>query len=209
MFINLSYPINGLSPIKVGGTGTTAKIFPAVAASVPVNAAQPVVPGQLVGGPAALLIPANGSYEGQLFSVNISGTIVTGTTISPTINLVIQSGSSLTAASNTTVATFTAAFAAAVSTKYNFSLSLTLSGDSASGLVCASPKLSEAQINGADQALTLTNLTGVSFLSGAATGQNPIFNGNSAPVAISLVCGVTFGVSDAANSASLMAFNIE
>lgn len=206
---NMAYPVSGVSPVIVGGTGTATKIFPAAAASLPVNASQPVVPGQLVGGPAAMLIPANGSYEGQPFSLQMSGTVTVGTTASPTINFVIQNGSSLTASSNTTIATLTAAFSATISTSYDFNVILTLQGDSKTGKLVASPALSAAQINGANEALTLTALSGISFLANASTGQNPIFQGNASPIALSLVCGVTFGVSDAANSASLMSFMIE
>lgn len=209
MLANQAYPVSGVSPLIVGGTGTTGKIFPAVAASLPVNAAQPLPPGQIVGGPAAMLIPANGAYEGQPFEVVISGTVTTGTTASPTINFVLQNGSSLTATSNTTMATLTAPFAASISTSYDFNLIVLLQGDSKTGKVVANPSLSACQINGANEALTLTALTGISFLTNASTGQNPIFNGNSSSPALSLVCGVTFGVSDAANSASLMSFFID
>jgi len=209
MIPNRSYPINGVSPLIVGGTGTAIKIFPAVSASLPANPAQPIAPGQLVGGPASLVIPADGSYEGQSFSVVMAGSVTFGATASPTLNLVIQSGSSLTGASNTTIATLTAVFAATISTTINYSVVLRLSGDSGSGRLNASPLLSKAQINGTDEPMTFTALTGISFLKNASTGQNPIFNGNSSPNAVQLVCGVTFGVSDAANSASLMEFDIQ
>lgn len=209
MLANQAYPVSGVSPLIVGGTGTTGKIFPAVAASLPVNAAQPIVPGQIVGGPAAMLIPSNGSYEGQPFEVIISGTVTTGTTTTPTINFILQNGSSLTAGSNTTIATLTAPFSASISTSYDFNLIVLLQGDSKTGKVVANPSLSACQINGANEALTLTALTGINFLTNASTGQNPIFNGNSSSPALSLVCGVTFGVSDAANSASLMSFFID
>ena len=48
---NQAYPVSGVSPLIVGGTGTAIKVFPAVSASLPVNPAQPLPPGQLVGGP--------------------------------------------------------------------------------------------------------------------------------------------------------------
>ena len=208
---NQAYPVSGVSPLIIGGTGTAIKVFPAVSASLPVNPAQPLPPGQLVGGPAAMLIPANGAYEGQPFCLIMSGTVTVGGTASPTINFVIQNGSSLTGSSNTTMATLTAPFAATISTSYDFNVIVTLQGDSLTGKVVASPSLSAAQINGANQALTLTALTGISFLSAASTGQNPAVHKGNSPggAALSLVCGVTFGVSDAANSASLMSFFIE
>lgn len=198
MIPNLAIPVSGVSPVTVGGLGTTAKIFPA-----PANA------GSSLTSAAILSIPANGQYEGQPFGVTIAGTVVTGTTTTPTLNFVLQSGTSLTAASNTTVATLTAAFAAAISTKYNFCFSVLFVADSASGKLQGVPNLSACSINGANQAITITALSGINFLSGAATGANPIFNRNVGNVGLNLVAGVTFGVSDAANSSSLMAFYID
>lgn len=208
MLTNLSYPINGLSPLIVGGTGTSIKIFPAVAASLPVNSAQPSVPGQLVGGPAALLIPANGSYEGQAFEVQASGSITCGASTSPTVNFGLYNGTSLTVGSDgTALVTLTSAIAASASHTLPFEVRIRLQGDSVSGIVQVGTV--EAYMNSVTMgATTNTKLTGISFLSGASTGQNPIFNGNAAPAALSLIFGIGFTLSDAGNSASLMQYAI-
>lgn len=194
MIPNLAVPVSGVSPVIVGGLGTTSKIFPSAASASVASLLQ---------------LPANGQYEGQPFGITIAGTVVTGTTASPTLNFVLQSGTSLTAASNTTFATLSAAFTAAISTKYNFCFSVYLVADSASGKLQGVPNFSACSINGANQAITITALTGLNFLAGAATGPNPIFNRNAGNAALNVVAGVTFGVSDSANSASLMAFYID
>ena len=208
MLTNLSYPVSGVSPITVGGTGTSIKIFPAVPSSLPVNAGQPSAVGQFVNGPAALLIPANGSYEGQAFEVQASGSITFGASTSPTVNFGLFNGTSLTVANDgTAIVTLTSAIAGSASHTLPFEVRIRLQGDSVSGIVQIGTV--EAYMNSVTMGSTTnTKLTGISFLSGASTGQNPIFNGNSAPAALSLIFGIGFTLSDAGNSASLMQYAI-
>lgn len=176
----MSYPITSAgvsyaSPSTVGGTLTLAKIFPSLLNNL---------------APASLAVPV--SANGQIITVRASGNLfVHGT--SPTVNLVLQNGSSLTAASNTTVSTGTSAQALTTGATYPFAAVIDLQGDQTSGIV----QVVNAKfvVDGISVALTNTSLTGVSF------------NGSSA--ALNLVVGITFGVSDALNTASLQEFVLE
>lgn len=167
--------INYASPSTVGGTGTTAKIFPSLLNSL---------------SPATLALVQ--AQNGQQVTVKASGTLfVHGT--SPTINFLLQNGTSLTAGSNTTFATLTSVASLTTATQYPFAVKVTLQGDSVSGIV----QVVDAEIvcNGVSGAATKTSLTGINF-AGPGAAANVVF-------------GVTFGVSDALNTASLLQFNAE
>lgn len=199
MYAAIESGVSGLLPANIGGTGTVAKIFPALSKQVPNAGASSL--------PLTLLIPPNGAFEGEEFTVQASGNVTFGSTASPTINFLLQNGSSLTAASNTTIVTLAAAKAGTTSSTFPFSVRIRLQGDSKSGIVQVT--YVEAFMDNATLGTTTnTALTGINFLSGASTGQNPVNDGNTLPVALSLVFGLTFGVSDAANAANLMQFSI-
>src|SRR5258708_3984454 len=105
------------APAKVGGTGAGVKIFPSL-----LNAALPAI------------LQILEQQNGQTIELTASGSLfVHGTT--PTINPVLQSGTSLTSGSNTTVSTLTAAQTLTTNAAYPWSLALDLQGDSASGIV--------------------------------------------------------------------------
>lgn len=199
MYAAIESGVSGLIPSAVGGLGTTAKIFPALGKQQPAGT---------VSFPLTLLIPNNGQFEMEAFEVQASGNVTFGSTANPTINFVLQNGSSLTVGSNTTICTLTAALAGTVSSTFPFEVRVRLQGDSKSGIVQVGTV--EAYMNNATMdATTNTKLTGISFLANASTGQNPALNGNSpAAYALSLVFGLTFGVSDANNAANLAQFAI-
>lgn len=200
MYAAISSGVSGLSPSTVGGLGTTAKIFPALGKQQPAGT---------VSLPLTILVPNNGAFEGQQFDVGASGNLTLGSTSSPTINFLLQNGSSLTYSSNTTICTLASALTGlTVSDSYPFSFKATLQGDSLSGIVQV--VYASMFIDGATAGtITSTSLTGISFLTNASTGQNPALVGNSpAAQALSLVFGITFGVTDAKNAANLMQFAI-
>lgn len=192
--------VSGLAPSKVGGTGTNPMIFPGLMGA-----------GFQVASiaPAAIIVPNNGVFEGQLINIVAAGKVfVHGT--SPTLNFVLQNGTSLTAASNTTMATLSAAQALVTAATYPFCVEVGIQGDSTSGIVQV--VYASATINGVAYELsangrvdspkiTQTSLTGISFLptQPTATQPDPIQPNQ----ALSLVFGLTFGVSDALNAASL------
>lgn len=192
--------ISGVSPSVVGGTGTAGKIFTALPAAVNWNyASYSTSQTTTSAAPATINIPGNGEWEGQPFTVHAAGNLyIHGT--SPTINFVLQNGTSLTATSNTTFATATATSLTTAAT-YPFTVSASLQGDSTSGIV----QISNITMYCDGATLTSpvgTSLTGIKFATTSGTDGYP--QGNSP--AISIVFGVTFAVSDALNKASLMSF---
>lgn len=175
--------VNYANPVIAGGTGTLAKIFPAP--SLNFNVASTV--------PAALLIQAQ--QQGQIVSVKAAGNVFLHGA-SPTVNFEIQNGTSLTAASNSTIATMNAAQSLTTGATYPFAITLDLQGDQTSGIV----QVVNASIvcDGVSGTVTKSTLTGINW-----TGANQFYS-NGAP--LSLVVGVTFAVSDALNTASLFQF---
>lgn len=190
---DLSLAAGGISPYTpslVGGTGTTAKIFPSLlgpgfgnggnALGAAPSSTALVPPTAATGTPPALVtIPGTGQYEQQALAFVASGYVFMHGT-SPTINFVLQNGTSLTAASNTTVATLASAQSLTTGAYYPWSFSMKGQGDSVSGVFqCFSAVWS---CNGVfSGTVTLTDLTGINL---TTTNLNFVF-------------GVTFGVSDA------------
>jgi hypothetical protein len=171
-------------PLTVGGTGTLAKVFPAPSTNSGIAATSP----------ASLRVLLQ--QQGQLVSLVISGNVfVHGT--APTVNFVLQSGTSLTAASNTTILTLASAQSLTTNAWYPFCVKADLQGDNASGIL--QPVSSSIVCNSVSGSVTATALTGVTFGSPAS----PIDNIPLAESVINLVFGVTFGVSDALNAANV------
>jgi len=192
--------VSPYTPSIVGGTGTTAKVFPSLLgpgfgnggnplSSAP-SSTKPSVPTVASLTPAALVtIPGTGQYEQQRINVNASGFVfVHGT--SPTLNFVFQQGSSLTASSNTTMATLASAQSLTTNASYPFSFMASLQADSVSGVMQIFNAVFAC--NGVSGTITLTDLTGVNL-----TTTNYTF-----------VFGVTFGVSDSANVGVLSQFSL-
>jgi hypothetical protein len=179
--------INYANPVKIGGTGTGVKIFPSVLSSA-----------------APAILQVLEQQNGQVVTLTASGTLfVHGA--SPTIIPTLQSGTSLTSGSNTTVSVLTAAQSLTTNAQYPFALVLGLQGDSVSGIV----QVVSAQFvcNGVVSlmaAFTNTSLTGVTFGNVVSTDgfykpENPL----------NLVFGINFTVSDALNAASLYEYQLE
>jgi hypothetical protein len=180
--------VNGFNPSLIGGTGTTAKIFPSLLGTGFDNGGGALpTPGAATA--AFCQIPAGGQYEQQLIEVRASGNLfVHGT--SPTVQIVFQQGSSMTSTSNTTMATLSAALSVTTASTYPWSFTCKLQGDSDSGIMQIFDP--EFHLNGVAGAFTstLTDLTGVNFF----TTTYPF------------VFGITFAVSDALNKAKLSQF---
>jgi hypothetical protein len=192
--------VRGFNPSLVGGTLTAIKVFPSLlgpsfndggGASITPAAGTP---------PASLVIPGSSIYEGKVITVTAAGTVfIHGA--SQTLNLTLQNGLSLTASSNTTIATGASALSTlTTAAQYPFAFQVKMQGDSQSGIV---------QLWGATcfvdgttlGTITLTSLTGVSFVNGTS--------GKTTLSALNLVFGLTFGVSDALNEGQLMQFTAE
>lgn len=178
--------------LKVGGLGTNPDLFPQVLASTQ---------------PAAIQIPSGAQFEGQQFIVRASGNLfVHGT--SPTVNVSlyavaggIPASAPLTATSYTAVVALTAQQSLTTAATYPWALEVRLQGDSVSGVlqVCSAV----ISINGVSNAVTKANLTGVVFNSGV-TPSGTIPYSNATGPAVTFVPAITFGVTDALNSANLL-----
>ena len=181
--------VNGYNPSLVGGTGQVAKIFPSLLGTG-FNNGGGILPQPAGVVAAACLIPGTGQYEQQQINVKASGYVfVHG--VSPTINFVFQEGPSLTATSNTTMATLASAQSLATAATYPWAFSATMQGDSVSGIMQIYNAIFVC--DGTSGTVTLTDLTGVNL-----TTTNYQF-----------VIGITFvGVSDALNKAALSQFNL-
>src|SRR5450631_3718638 len=121
------------TPSTVGGTGTVAKVFPAlVYPNAGLNSVAVSIPG-----PLSLAIKADGSYEQQRFNVTASGKIfVLGT--SPTLLWSLYNGTSMTAASDgTALLTMSALTGLTTNKTYPWTWESVFQGDSGSGILQA------------------------------------------------------------------------
>lgn len=180
---------------SVGGVGTTAKIFPAAVQAGFIPAAPTVA--------AVLAVWGGGRFEQISFSATASGAITVGPTAAPTITLSLYSGTSLIPGSNTLIAA-SAAQAVTLSTSFNYMLYADFIGDSKSGKLTG---VFEYILNGVYTARAATAiLSGVNFNPVGAGGLQIADTGKAA---LNLVLGVTFGVSDALNTAALAQFVLD
>lgn len=172
------------SAVTVGGTGTTAMIFPISASA-----------GAPAGTACVLNAPGSGRCEGKVFYISASGYVKTGAstiTVTPTIFAATSLpalANQLTPGSYTTLAAPTGVSIATASTVPWF-IEAELIGDSISGIIHGNMR---TMINNA--------LTGPVAISSTLTSVS--FNGEPPFVA---ACGMTFSVSNANNLAQLDAF---
>lgn len=186
------FQVNGLNPSVVGGTGTTVKYFPRLlGSSIGVESVAPSATssaGQLVVNGFSIL-------NAQWFRVQVGGEIVSGvsdSSVTAEIALYAQTAAANAVPVYTKIATTGALTAPLASTAFAFGLDVDLLGDTASGVVRGFQRAIFGANNIASASLT-NNLSGINM--GAA-------------VPFGLVVGVTFGSSDAGNSASLRQFQI-
>lgn len=178
-FNSLSNNLANQSGAGVGGLGTTAKIF------------------SLSGlGVTALILNVDsggnpGKLEGRTWEIRAAGNLYAHGS-SPTANVVLQSGKSLTATSNTSIATLGSAQSVTTATNFPWAVSALVQGTTASGI-----------LQGKFQIVIDNTLSAAAALSNALTGL--VFSPGVNPV-IQLVAGVTFSVSDALSVATLTEF---
>lgn len=180
----------------IGGTGTVAKLFPLVS-----NSAQP----------AALAAFGSGRLEGRQFYVRAGGKLfVNGTTPTVITSLYgivggVPAANPLVAASYTSLASQSAQTLTTASA-YPWLIEAILQGDSTSGKLQGMFRVSVNNVPTAWAALS-AQLTGVNLAT-----QQALVNGlpvTSDEPSITFVAGVTFGVSDALNTANLLQFDLE
>lgn len=183
--------VNGLNPVTVGGTGTTAKFFPAA-------------PGASIGVASSkvgyVYLPGNSSLNGQPFTVEAVGNVTVDPTIAcPTILVELVATTNPTAASPTYVAI-------AASTTH-------APGQGSGDAFATQPWLIRAQLNGDSASgflqgtqIVIVDNTVVTSLAAAVaiTGVN-----FGAPVPVAFAVRFTFGTSGAGNSASMYNFTVQ
>lgn len=205
----LDFGVNGLNPSKVGGTGTSIKYFPRPLPGFgnqgqggPGNAF-PATPST-TSAVGALWLPAQNVYQGQAINVIVTGSFGSDTgDPSGTVNVQLQAVTGTLASPVYTTIASTSATTPTFAAAESFAIDAVLFGDSNSGrlqgyysamvanvLVNSTPKVADNAIAGLD----FKNGIGLGLQQGAVLG---------------FVVGVTFGTSDASNTASLFQFTVE
>jgi hypothetical protein len=204
MSVIAEYLVSGASPATVGGLGTGILYFADLpgrpgwnSGATGVNTAidnlqQGVVPTSVA--PAGgLPVPGRNILNGQRFEIMASGNIVFGATEASTTGLVtIYYNLGGTDVTWHTLNSQTLTNQAQDSVYYPWHISSVLEGDTLSGLL-QSYKSPSGMFNGTAQAAATTAISGVNF------AQEPAF---------SVAVGVTFGASNANNSANLYQFQV-
>ena len=194
------YGVNGRFPVKVGGVGTTVKYFPRLLGSS--IGAVPATPSA-TNSTGMLLVPGDDKLNAQQFNVRATGIIGTDTgdpSGTAAITLYFVTGS-YTAPQYFIIGEVDA-FVPGFALGQSWALKAQLYGDSVSGLVGGSFEswFNGGNYDGPDNSESV--ISGINF-----NGGNSGFGLGSA-VPFGLVVGVTFGTSDATNSASMYQFQI-
>lgn len=207
----LDFGVNGQFPVKVGGLGTTVKYFPRLYGSSanPILGQTPATPSS--SSPTGMLaLPPQNVFNAQQFDVLATGTFGSDTgDPSGTVLIALYCVTGTASAPVYTELATTTAFVPLLGAPYSWAINAALYGDSKSGVLGGSYT---AYINGAlnnTTPKTTDNIvSGLDFLNGnsALGGNISISAGN--PVC-GFVVGVTFGTSNATNTASMYQFTIE
>jgi hypothetical protein len=216
------YGVNGLFPSKVGGTGVAVKYFPRLvgisgttigsaglggvsgsSVSAPLFGTSPSTPSA-TSAVGALYLPAQSTNNGQLLNIIVVGSFGNDTgDPSGTVNVKLYGVTGkLLAPVYTALASTGAVTPSALGIVNSWALSVELYGDSGSGILGGSYAAYQngALVNSTVKS-TDTTISGLDFLNGNAALQQGAVLG--------FVVGVTFGTSDASNTASMFEFAIE
>lgn len=192
----LDFGVNGAHPSTVGGTGTAVKYFPRLIG--PSIGMAPTTPSS-TSALGALFLPGHNAFNNQLFEMFVAGT--TGPESgdpSGTVSVQVYAVTgTLTAPVYTSIATI-AAVAPLVAAAQSWAIKLNLFGSTGSGTLGGNYVPYKNGVQGTS-ATTTTVISGLDFNLG-----NPGLNG----AVVGLVVGVTFGTSDATNTAKLYQFTI-
>ena len=194
------FGVNGLNPVKVGGSGATVKYFPRLLGSS--IGAVPVTPSS-TSAVGSLFVPAGGVYNSQQLEVLATGTFGNDTgDPSGTVNIKLYVVTGTTAAPiYTAVASTGALTPSAIGLVNSWALDVKLFGADAGGILGGgySAYQNGALANSTPKS-TDTTVSGISFNAGnSGLGQGAAFG---------LVVGVTFGTTDASNTASMFQFSV-
>lgn len=199
-----NWQITGINPSSVGGTGTTAKYFPAPSGQINVTGTAP----SSTSAAGQLAVPGGNRLNGQTFKIKAAGNFEvgsggacpnvlievvanTGTITSPTYTVIMTSG-------QITAQNLTGTF-------YDWYFDADVSGSNGSGL------LQGRYSCVADATVLRNNVTLTNTLSGLVFGPT---NNQNAPNALGtdpvfgLLTRVTFSVSEPGNNANMYEFAI-
>lgn len=193
------FGVSGNNPSKVGGIGTAVKYFPRPAQLASFLTA-PTTPSA-TNANGVLLLPGGNKFNGQLFELNVGGTWGNDSgspsgTVAVQVYAVTGSVGTPTYTSIATTGTITPGPAGA----HSFGFSLNLLGDGASGFLGGNYVVIKDGV-ASNAATTTAVIGGLNFNSAVNAG----FGGGAV---CGFIVGVTFGTSDATNTASLTHFRI-
>lgn len=199
MQLTINSGVTPFAPSSVGGTSTSAQMFPAPGSNF--TALSPNLSATVA---LNLPVPNNGQYEQVRFNVIASGKVfIHGS--SPTLLWKMYNGNSLTVNSNTVVLTMSALSGLTTNAWYPWSWLSTFQGDSSSGILQAISSTLWVD-NATAGTITLTGIaSGVNF----GGGSGVIASGYSASNAFALSMSQTFGVSDSKNICYCSQFYLE
>ena len=201
-----NWQISGQFPVTVGGTGLTAKYFPAPSGQIGVTGTAPSssnAAGQLA-------VPGGNRLNGQQFTIQATGNYEVGSggaCPNVTIDLVANTGT-IASPSYTVLGSSGAVTAQNLTgTFYDWSIRAAVNGSTGSGLLQGiyTAVVDGVIENSTPKALDHT-LTGLVFGVTATTQSTP--NGLGTDPVFGLLVRVTFSVSESGNSANMFEFAI-
>jgi hypothetical protein len=202
-----NWAINGSFQSTVSGLGITAKYFPAPSANFTAGAGSTPNAGNAAG---QLLVPGENKLNGQVFRIFASGNILTAGSPSPSIliELCVNTGT-VTSPSYTVIANSGTDTQAGADATFPWYIDVTASGDTGSGILQG--RYSSVWDNVVEHSnIALDNtVTGLVFGPSATATQDQRHSESGANAVCGLVVRVTFGTTNAGNTANMFRFAIE
>ena len=195
----LDFQVNGLNPSIVGGTGMSVKYFQRLlGASIGVQGTN--ISSTNAAG--ALFLPAGNVYNGQILDVYAAGSFGSDTgDPSGTVTVKLYAVTGTAASPIYTALASTTAFVPTFAAAESFAIKATLFGNTKSGVLGGSyAAYVQGALNNSTPKTSDAVITGLDFGAGNPSLQQGAVLG--------FVMGVTFGTSDASNTASLTQFQI-
>lgn len=193
MSVISDFQVSGGNPSTVGGTGTAVKYFPRTLG--PSIGVAPSTPSST--SPVGMLpVPGDNRLNGQFFRIQTAGNIIAGAAAgseTASVQLYAVTGT-LAAPTYTSIATTGTITPPVDGVERSWAITATLYGDTLSGLVGGSYVGFNNGVAGSATSTTAV-LSGINF------GEGNTGFGHGIP--FGLVVGVTFSVSNSANSAKM------
>lgn len=200
-----NWQIDGIHPSTVGGTGTTAKYFPAPSGQISITGTAPSstsaagqlnVPGRNILNGQTFKIKAAGNYEvgsgGACPSVTVEVVANTGTVLSPSYTIIMTSGA-------VTAQNLTGTF-------YDWQFNADVMGSTGSGTLTGRYSAVMDNTLVRDNVLLTNALSGLVF--GPTAAQSQSSNQTTTDPVFGLLVRVTFSVSEPGNAANMYEFGL-